>query len=65
MDINAFRSIVTVTLFVVFVGIVIWAYSKRRKKDFEEAAHLPFDDDEDNDGNQAAPMATSNKERES
>ena len=48
MDINFFRSIVTVVLFVAFAGIVIWAFSKRRKKDFEEAAHLPFDEDDNN-----------------
>jgi cytochrome c oxidase cbb3-type subunit 4 len=29
-----------------FIGIVIWAYSASRKKDFDEAANLPFADDE-------------------
>lgn len=53
MDINILRSIITVVMFVMFVGIVIWAFSKRRKKDFEEAAHLPFDED-DHGGNQSA-----------
>lgn len=37
----------TVLLLVVFVGIVIWAYSGARKKDFDEAARLPLDDDHD------------------
>lgn len=37
----------TAALLVAFIGIVIWAYSSTRKKDFDEAARLPLDDDED------------------
>ncbi len=37
----------TAALFVTFIGIIIWAYSSTRKEDFEEAARLPLDDDED------------------
>jgi cytochrome c oxidase cbb3-type subunit 4 len=29
-----------------FFGIVWWAYSAHRKKANDEAAHLPFDDDD-------------------
>ncbi len=39
-------SVWTVVVFVLFVGIVAWAWSGRRKKDFEEAARLPLDDDQ-------------------
>ena len=46
MDINDLRSIVTVLSFVVFLGIVWWAYGKGSKKGFEEAANLPFAEDE-------------------
>ena len=38
----------TVLTFLSFLGIVAWAYSKRRKAAFEEAANAPFalpDDD--------------------
>lgn len=45
MDINLLRSIWTVVLFAVFIGIVWWAWSGRRKMDFEAAARLPLDDD--------------------
>ena len=45
MDINTLRSISTVAALLVFLGIVWWAYSKNRKEDFDEAAHLPFDQD--------------------
>lgn len=40
------HAIWTVILFVVFIGIVIWAYSKRRKKDFDEASRLAVDDED-------------------
>jgi len=46
MEINDIRAWHTVVLLILFVGIVIWAYSKRRKRDFDEAANLPFADDD-------------------
>ena len=42
MDINDLRVIIAVLSFAAFVGIVIWAYSRKRKRDFDEAAQLPF-----------------------
>ena len=36
------QSFWTVIAFITFIGIVIWAYSKRRRKSFDEAANLPF-----------------------
>ncbi|PWB39278.1 MAG: CcoQ/FixQ family Cbb3-type cytochrome c oxidase assembly chaperone [Rhodocyclales bacterium] len=46
MDINDMRSIVTVLAFATFIGIVLWAYSGRRRAAFDEAANLPFNEDE-------------------
>ncbi len=45
MDINTLRSISTVAALVVFLGIVWWAWSRKRKNDFDEAARLPFEQD--------------------
>jgi cytochrome c oxidase cbb3-type subunit IV len=45
MDVNDLRSIVTVVSLVVFLGIVAWAWSKRNKASFDEAAQLPFKDE--------------------
>jgi cytochrome c oxidase cbb3-type subunit 4 len=42
MDIGTVRGLVTLALLLAFVAIVIWAYSKRRKAEFEEMAELPF-----------------------
>ncbi len=36
----------TLLLIILFVGIVVWAYSSKRKSDFDEAARLPLDDDD-------------------
>lgn len=47
MDINDVRSIVTVVAFAVFIAIVLWAYSDRSKEAFDQAARLPFDEDDD------------------
>ena len=35
-------SATTVLAFVAFVGIVVWAFSSRRRQAFEEAANAPF-----------------------
>lgn len=46
MDINDLRSISTLGALVTFVGIWVWAWSKRNKNNFDEAANLPFEGDE-------------------
>ncbi len=46
MDINDLRGIQTLLVMIAFFGIVWWAYSSHRKKSNDEAANLPFDDDE-------------------
>lgn len=46
MDINDLRSILTVLIFLLFIGIVAWTYSAKRKHSFEEAAKLDDDDEE-------------------
>ena len=46
MDINTLRGLSTLLLLIAFVSLVIWAYSGKRKREFEEAAQLPFADDD-------------------
>lgn len=46
MDINTLRSLATVFVAIAFAGVCWWAYSPRRKKKFEDAANLPFADEE-------------------
>jgi cytochrome c oxidase cbb3-type subunit 4 len=40
MDINFLRVAVTVLSFTLFIGIVVWAWSRNRR--FDDAARLPF-----------------------
>jgi cytochrome c oxidase cbb3-type subunit 4 len=45
MSTTLLHSIWTVLMFVLFIGIVAWAFSRKRKKNFDEAARLPLEDD--------------------
>lgn len=45
MDLGQIRGILTAIIFVAFIGICIWAYSSRRKADFDASAALPLEDD--------------------
>ena len=56
MDFTLIDSIFTVIVMVVFVGIVLWAWSGKRKQQFDEAANIPFHEDA------PAPIASTNKE---
>ena len=47
MDFVTLSSIMTVVAFATFIGIVLWAWSGRARRAFEEAARLPFAQDED------------------
>jgi len=46
MDMNDLRGILTAIIFFAFIGICVWAWSGRRKKDFEASAALPLEDDQ-------------------
>ena len=46
MDLNTIRAGITVAAFLTFLGIVAWAWSSRRRADFEAAARLPLDEDD-------------------
>ena len=45
MDYGMLGSVMTVVMLVVFLGIVVWAYSGKRRAAFEEAARVPLEDD--------------------
>lgn len=50
MDAGTWRGIFTLVMLVLFVALWIWAWSSKRKSDFDEAAQLPFSDDEPKEG---------------
>jgi len=37
----------TVFVAAVFLGVVVWAWSRKRKPEFDEAARIPLEDDDD------------------
>ncbi len=54
MSFTFIQSIWTIVVMVTFLGIVVWAYSGKRKSAFDEAARLPFEDDQPTDNNKTA-----------
>lgn len=58
MNFGIIHSIYTVALLIVFLGIVFWAYSKKRKQSFAEAANLVFADEPGNPNNANAGQGT-------
>ncbi|MGL5006742.1 MAG: cbb3-type cytochrome oxidase subunit 3 [Plesiomonas sp.] len=59
MNFGIIHSIYTVTVFVSFLGIIFWAYSKKRHARFKEAANLVFADEKPQ---QSVPQAGSKQE---
>jgi cytochrome c oxidase cbb3-type subunit 4 len=45
MDNGTVGTIFTLVVFISFVGVLIWAFSKKSKAGFDEAANLVFDDE--------------------
>ncbi len=45
MDVTTLRVAATVLSFVTFIGIVLWTIDRRKTRQFEEAAKLPFQED--------------------
>lgn len=46
MDKADLQALATVLTTVAFLAVVFWAYSSKNKKRFDDAANLPFADDE-------------------
>ena len=45
MDYGTLRGLIALLIFGLFIIIVIWSYSKKRKTAFDEAANSIFDED--------------------
>ncbi len=45
MDINDFRGVLTAIIFIAFIGIWVFAWSSRRKADYDAQAALPLEED--------------------
>jgi cytochrome c oxidase cbb3-type subunit IV len=47
MSFGVLHGLLTLLVMILFLGIVWWAFSSRQKKRFDEAANLPFADEND------------------
>jgi cytochrome c oxidase cbb3-type subunit 4 len=45
MDLNDVRSLLTLACFLAFMWLIVWAFSRRNRAMFDEAAALPFADE--------------------
>ena len=50
MNLAIFHTWWTVALVILFVGIIVWAWSGKRKQRFDAAARLPLEDDDEKPG---------------
>jgi len=41
-----FHAFWTLALFLIFIGIVFWAFSSSRKTSFDDASKIPLEDDD-------------------
>jgi cytochrome c oxidase cbb3-type subunit 4 len=54
MTFTLFQSLWTIVVMITFLGIVVWAFSNKRKSAFDEAARLPFEDEPQIDNNKTS-----------
>lgn len=52
------QSVWTVVVTILFIGIVLWAWSGSRSSEFDKAAHMPLE--EDDTGAEPKPDSTPN-----
>jgi len=45
MDIGIVRGLLTAVILILFVGIGIWTFSRKRHEDFDAASRMPLGDD--------------------
>ncbi|VXC66281.1 CcoQ/FixQ family Cbb3-type cytochrome c oxidase assembly chaperone [Pseudomonas sp. 8Z] len=45
IDVGTLRGLGTALVLIAFTAVTLWAYSGKRREDFEAAANLPFADD--------------------
>jgi len=47
MSYDDLRGVTTLFALIAFISVVLWAWSGRQKKSFDEAANVLFDDEEE------------------
>jgi cytochrome c oxidase cbb3-type subunit IV len=57
IDINTWRSLITVLSLLLFLGLMAWTLNRHRRQAFDEAALLPFADEPVGSMEDKAPAA--------
>jgi cytochrome c oxidase cbb3-type subunit 4 len=52
---GVWSGVITAVLLVVFLGAAAWAWSGRRRGEFEQAARLPLEDDDPHSDEEGRP----------
>ncbi|PJE80159.1 hypothetical protein CI610_00847 [invertebrate metagenome] len=63
MDINTLRGLATIFALFAFLAVTLWAFSKRKKQDFDTAARIPLEDDGIADNQKASSVQGHNKKK--
>ncbi|MBU6212697.1 MAG: cbb3-type cytochrome c oxidase subunit 3 [Gammaproteobacteria bacterium] len=43
--VGVMRGVATLLAMLAFVAVCVWAFSRRRREQFDEASHLPLEED--------------------
>ncbi|MEI6895571.1 MAG: cbb3-type cytochrome c oxidase subunit 3 [Colwellia sp.] len=62
MDYGTLRGFVALLIFALFIIIVAWSYSKKRKSSFDEVANSIFEEDNAANMNKKTPLDKDNKQ---
>jgi cytochrome c oxidase cbb3-type subunit IV len=54
--IGILRGLITLALLLLFIALVVWAWSDRRKQEFDAMARLALDDDSDQSSDTASQI---------
>ena len=60
MDYGTLRGAFALLILALFIIIVVWSYSKKRKADFEDVANSIFEDDMNNSIEESNKQETNN-----
>ncbi|MFD2632859.1 cbb3-type cytochrome oxidase subunit 3 [Idiomarina piscisalsi] len=55
MDYGTWRGVFSLVILAIFIAIVFWAFSRRSKKQFDEAANSIFEDETSSTTNSDKP----------
>lgn len=55
MDYGTWRGVFSLVILAIFIAIVFWAFSRRSKKQFDEAANSIFEDEASSTTNSDKP----------